>query len=138
MYKKYEITEEKYNQTAYSPRRIRALRDFSDVKAGDLGGLGTIETQETMETTIPLDKIVYVETDCYLTTITIPPKHDSFAQCLKLALEFYKCEFYSRFDSDTEITILECNTKDDVHVNRCTYELTKLFNLVFAKSNRQR
>ena len=37
--KKYELTEEKItingNQTLY---RIKALKDFSDVKAGDLGG----------------------------------------------------------------------------------------------------
>jgi len=38
MYRKYECTEECRLEQGVPVRRIRALRDFDDVKAGDLGG----------------------------------------------------------------------------------------------------
>lgn len=38
MSKKYELTDEMLNFRGWKVYRIRALRDFSDVKAGDLGG----------------------------------------------------------------------------------------------------
>ena len=45
--KKYELTEEKItldeNQTLY---RIKALKDFGDVKAGDLGGF--VESEKNL------------------------------------------------------------------------------------------
>ncbi|WP_375616758.1 hypothetical protein [Bartonella sp. AP58NXGY] len=38
--KKYELTDEKIEFDGYlTLYRIRALKDFGDVKAGDLGGL---------------------------------------------------------------------------------------------------
>ena len=37
MSKKYELTEETIDHHGITLHRIRALRDFSDVKAGDLG-----------------------------------------------------------------------------------------------------
>lgn len=38
MTKKYELTDETRKFREHTLHRIRALRDFSDVKAGDLGG----------------------------------------------------------------------------------------------------
>lgn len=38
MNRKYELTNESFKLDGYTLYRIRALRDFSDVKAGDLGG----------------------------------------------------------------------------------------------------
>lgn len=38
MKKKYEFTENTFNDAGFIMHQIRALRDFDDVKAGDLGG----------------------------------------------------------------------------------------------------
>ena len=42
--KKYELTDEVINADDIKLRRIRAVRDFGDVKAGDLGGFVQSET----------------------------------------------------------------------------------------------
>ena len=38
MSKKYELTDETMEWEGHTLHRIKALRDFNDVKAGDLGG----------------------------------------------------------------------------------------------------
>ena len=43
MNKKYELTSETVNLNGHILCRIKALRDFSDVKAGDLGGFINLE-----------------------------------------------------------------------------------------------
>ena len=46
MQKKYELTDETINIGNVTLHRIRAVRDFGDVKAGDLGGF--IEKEENL------------------------------------------------------------------------------------------
>lgn len=46
MDKKYEFTGETFEDCGVTYHRIRALRDFGKVRAGDLGGL--IETEENL------------------------------------------------------------------------------------------
>lgn len=43
---KYELTEQYFTHGKHTLRRIRALKDFADVKAGDLGGY--IETEHNL------------------------------------------------------------------------------------------
>jgi hypothetical protein len=46
MLKKYELTKETISIEGHTIHRIRALRDFGDVKAGDLGGY--VESEENL------------------------------------------------------------------------------------------
>ena len=44
--KKYELTEEAIVVDGHKLHRIRALKDFADVKAGDLGGY--VESEDNL------------------------------------------------------------------------------------------